>query len=87
MHEFSGLAQYAVPAASAGGLAAIAGVARARLARRPSRAISREAIETDRVERELDGGENLEAISFEIATRPKSSRVLRIWRKGLISRE
>jgi len=63
MHEISELVQFAAPVASVGGLAAIARLASARESRRRSRAISPGAPEIDRVEDEMDGGEDLAAIS------------------------
>ena len=87
MHELSELVQFAAPVASAGGLAALAQVAGSRRARRLSRAISPGALKTDRVEREMDGAEALEAIPTEAAPRPKGMRVLRAWTEGLVRRE
>ena len=87
MHEISELVQFAAPIASAGGLAAIARVASARRARRLSGAISPGALEIDTVEREMDGAKDLAGISTNAATRPKGMRVLRSWKKGLVTRE
>lgn len=86
MHEISELVQLAAPVASAGGLAAIARAAGARRARRLSRAMSPRAVEIDRDVREMDGAEDLAPISTR-ATRPRGMKVLRVWKKGLISRE